>query len=415
MIKHLRFIYGLVVSMIVMVYQPGFGQGTAIIAGQDTTNRVITTAVPFLTIAPDARAGGMADAGAATSADAASGHWNPAKFSFLENDYGFSLSYTPWLGNIINDMSISYLSGYYKINRERAVAMSMRYFDLGEITFTDIIGTTTGNFNPREFAIDGTYSQMLTETMSLGVSLRYIHSNLTGNAWNQTNDAQAGNSVAADIAWYFNKDLMLSGNNSNISVGVAITNIGAKMTYSDDNNKEFIPTNLRVGSTFTLGLDPYNKLSFIFDLNKLMVPTPPVYLVDENGSIVYDDNGNPIIARGKDPNRSLISGILGSFSDAPDGFSEEMQEFSISGGMEYWYKDLFTARTGYFWEHENKGNRKFFTMGLGFRYKVFGVDFAYLVPSQRNHPLAETLRFTLVFNFDTLKQSESITDDIENN
>ncbi len=223
MIKYLRLRIGLITLVFFSISQLSFGQNTSILTGQDTSRRVITTAVPFLTIAPDARAGGMGDIGAATSADAASGHWNPAKFAFIENDYGFSLSYTPWLGNIINDMSISYLSGYYKINRERTVAMSMRYFDLGEIVFTDILGSNIGQFNPREFAIDGTYSQMLSEKMSLGVSLRYIHSNLTGNAWNTTNDAQAGNSVAADIAWYYKKDLLLSGKNSNLSIGVAIT------------------------------------------------------------------------------------------------------------------------------------------------------------------------------------------------
>jgi hypothetical protein len=414
MIKYLRLRIGLITLVFFSISQLSFGQNTSILTGQDTSRRVITTAVPFLTIAPDARAGGMGDIGAATSADAASGHWNPAKFAFIENDYGFSLSYTPWLGNIINDMSISYLSGYYKINRERTVAMSMRYFDLGEIVFTDILGSNIGQFNPREFAIDGTYSQMLSEKMSLGVSLRYIHSNLTGNAWNTTNDAQAGNSVAADIAWYYKKDLLLSGKNSNLSIGVAITNIGAKMTYSNDNNKEFIPTNFRTGIDFTTSLDPHNHISFLFDFNKLLVPTPPVYEIDDNGSIVYNQNGDPVIKRGMDPNRPLINSMITSWYDAPDGFSEEMQEFIWAFGLEYWYNDLFTLRTGYFHENINKGDRKYFTVGLGFRYKVFGVDFAYLIPQKSNNPLAETLRFSLIFNFDNYKQQESITDDVSN-
>ncbi len=415
MIRYLMLRFYIITLFTFLAASFSFGQGTAIIAGQDTSRRVITTAVPFLTIAPDARAGAMGDAGVATTPDAASAHWNPGKYAFIENDYGFSLSYTPWLGRIINDMSISYVSGYYKINRERAVAISMRYFDLGDITFTDILGTTTGQFNPREFSIDGTYSQLLTEYFSIGVSLRYIHSNLTGNAWQSTNDAQAGTSVAADVGLFFDRDILLSGKNSNVSAGLAITNIGQKMTYSDDDNKEFIPTNLRIGSTFTTSLDPYNKLSIMLDFNKLMVPTPPVYAVDENGSIIYDDNGNPVIKRGKDPNRSLLSGMFGSFADAPDGFSEEMQEIMIAAGMEYWYKDLFSARAGYFYENQNKGNRKYFTMGLGFRYKIFGVDFAYLVPQDSNHPLAETLRFSILFNFNTYKQQESIQDDEPNN
>jgi hypothetical protein len=415
MIKYLRLKYIIAPTLFFLVAEFSYGQGTAIIAGQDTTRRVITTAVPFLTIAPDARAGAMGDAGVASSPDAASAHWNPAKFAFIENDYGFSLSYTPWLGKIINDMSISYLGGYYKINRERAVAVSLRYFDLGNITFTNIFGTTTGQFNPREFSIDGTYSQLLTEYLSIGVSLRYIHSNLTGNAFNQNTDAQPGTSVAADIGIFFNKNILLSGKNSNISAGLSITNIGQKMTYSDDENKEFIPTNLRLGSAFTTSLDPYNRLTIMLDLNKLMVPTPPIYAVDENGSIIYDDEGNPVIKRGKDPNRSLLSGMFGSFADAPDGFSEELQEIMISTGLEYWYRDLFSARAGYFYENQNKGNRKYFTMGLGFRYRIFGVDFAYLVPQESNHPLAETLRFTVLFNFNTYKQQESITDDESNN
>lgn len=409
MSKYLRLCCGLIA--ILFFSNLSFSQNTAILAGQDTSRRVITTAVPFLTIAPDARGGGLGDTGAATSPDAASGHWNAAKFAFMENDYGFSLSYTPWLGNIINDMSISYASGYYKINRERAVAMSLRYFDLGEITFTDILGSNIGQFNPRELAIDATYAQMLSETMSLGVSIRYINSNLTGNAWNSTNNAQAGNSIAADIAWYYKKDILLSGNNSNIAVGVAITNIGAKMTYSDDNNKEFIPTNFRTGVNFTTSLDPHNHLSFIFDFNKLMVPTPPVYEIDEDGSIVTDPEGNPVIKRGKDPNRSLINAMFTSWYDAPDGFSEEMKEFMLAFGLEYWYNDLFSFRGGYFYENEFKGNRKFFTLGLGFRYKVFGVDFAYLIPTDSNNPLANTLRFSLLFNFNNYKQNDSITDD----
>ena len=409
MIKYLRLCLGLFALLFFNIST--FSQSTAILAGQDTSRRVITTAVPFLTISPDARGGGLGDTGAASSPDAASGHWNAAKFAFLENDYGFSLSYTPWLGNIINDMSISYASGYYKINRERAVAMSLRYFDLGEITFTDILGTNIGQFNPRELALDATYAQMLSEKMSIGVSIRYIHSNLTGNAWNSTNNAQAGNSIAADIAWYYKKNLLLSGNNSSFAVGVAINNIGSKMTYSDDNNKEFIPTNFRTGVNFTTSLDPHNHLSFMFDVNKLMVPTPPVYEIDEDGKIVTDQNGNPVIARGKDPNRSLINAIFTSWFDAPDGFSEELKEFMFSFGLEYWYNDLFSARAGYFYENEFKGNRKYFTVGLGFRYKVFGVDFAYLVPTDSNNPLANTLRFSLLFNFNNYKQNDSITDD----
>lgn len=381
------------------------------VAGQDTSRRVITTAVPFLSIATDARAGGMGDVGVATSPDANSTHWNIAKLAYIENDIGFSLSYTPWLGKIIDDMSLSYLTGYYKINKEQAVGLSLSYFDLGDIQFTDEYGEALQNFNPREFSFSGSYSRLLSENMSLGITLKYIRSNLTGNVFSSTNDGQAGVSIAGDIGWYWNKDL---GQKSNLALGATITDIGNKITYSNDDQKEFIPTTLRFGSAYKLNLDPYNSLTFALDFSKLMVPSPPVYVVDENGRVVYDQNGDPEIARGKDPNRSLISGMFGSFTDAPDGASEEFKEVMIGTGIEYWYKNLFAVRGGYFYEHYDKGDRKYFTMGLGLKYNVFGVDFAYLVPMEREHPLAETLRFTLKFDFNNKKGQESIIDEDTN-
>ncbi|ELR72260.1 hypothetical protein C900_01814 [Fulvivirga imtechensis AK7] len=361
------------------------------LVGQDSTRRVITTAVPFLTITPDARAGGMGDVGVATSPDANSVYWNPAKLVFIENNIGFALSYTPWLGKIINDMSITYLSGYYKFTKEQAVAVSMRYFDLGEIFFTNEAGGSEGQFNPREFSFDATYSRMLTQNLSIGVVGRYIHSNLTGSFSSGGVEARPGNSIAADIAMFYDKDLLLSGNNSNLALGAVISNIGSKLTYSDENNKDFIPTNLRLGSAFTTSLDPYNKLTFGLDLNKLLVPSPR-----------YD---------GSESEKSLLSGIFGSFSDAEEGFSEEMKEFTVSAGAEYWYNNMFAARAGYFLEAEDKGNRKYLTVGLGFRYQVFGIDFAYLVPKEQEHPLAETLRFTILFNFNkSVQEEESVVD-----
>jgi len=333
--------------------------------------------------------------------------------ALIDNKFGFSLSYTPWLGKIINDMSVSYLSGYYKITREQAVSMSLRYFDLGDIFFTDEFGVDNGQFSPREVAIDAGYSRQLGDRLSIGVAIRYIHSNLTGNFTSSTIEARPGNSVSADISMYWDKDLMLSGANSNIAFGGSITNIGAKLSYSDENNKDFIPTNLRLGTAFKTNLDPFNTLTIAFDMNKLMVPTPPVYEYDTNGVLVLDANGDPVIARGKDPNRSLISGMFGSFTDAPDGFSEEMSEIMLSLGLEYWYNNLFAARAGYFHESFNKGNRKYFTMGVGFRYQVFGIDFAYLVPTEQEHPLAETLRFTLIFDFDNYTSNDdSVTDEL---
>ena len=385
-----------------------FGQTSPqTIVGQNNDRRVITTAVPFLSITPDARAGGMGDAGVATSADANSVHWNPAKLVFMEHNIGFAMSYSPWLSKIINDMSLSYLSGYYKISQEQAVAVSMRYFDLGEIFFTDDNNIQQGRFNPKELAIDASYSRKLTEQLALGVTARYVHSNLTGNFTSSTIEAKPGNTAAVDLSVYYVKKYQ----NSKLSFGGNISNIGAKLSYSNEANKDFIPINLRLGAAYTTYLDPYNSLTFALDFNKLLVPTPPVYATDSLNQPVYDANGNRVIERGKDPNRPLLSGMFGSFADAPDGFSEEMQEIMIAVGMEYWYNKTFAARVGYFYENSNKGNRKYITMGVGFRYNVFGVDFAYLIPPQQNHPLAETLRFSLLFNFQPVTAvDDSVTD-----
>ena len=373
------------------------------LVGQNNDNRVITTAVPFLSITPDARAGAMGDAGVATSADANSVHWNPAKLVFTDHNIGFSLSYSPWLSKIINDMSLSYLSGYYKISQEQAVAVSLRYFDLGDITFTNNNNVQLITFNPKELAIDATYSRKLTEYLSLGVTARYIHSNLTGNFTSSTTtiEARPGNSASVDLSVYYTKDFQ----NSILSFGGNISNIGAKLTYSNEDNKDFIPVNLRLGSAYTTYLDPYNSLTFALDFNKLLVPTSPIYKEDSV-------TGEKTIEKGRDPDRPLLGGMFGSFGDAPNGFSEEMQEIMIALGAEYWYNNTFAARLGYFYENSSKGNRKYLTLGLGFRYNVFGIDFAYLVPQQQDHPLAETLRFSLLFNFQPITViDESVTDD----
>jgi hypothetical protein len=392
-----------IISLSIVTAQGSLQNPSGLTGRNDSLPRVITTAIPFLQITPDARAGGMGDVGAATSPDGNSVHWNPGKLAFLEEEIGFSMSYTPWLGQIIDDMSINYLSGYYKISREQAVAIELRYFDLGNITFTgDQPDQILGDYNPREFAFGATYSRMLVEnTLGIGVSARYIHSNLTGQVLASTmNDAKAGTTVAADIGVFYNKDLVLSGTNANWTFAAVISNIGAKVTYSSEQNKEFIPTNFRLGTAFTTNFDPYNSFTIAMDLNKLMVPTPPVYAVDSLGNYLLDADNNKVIARGKDPDRSLLAGMFGSFADAPDGFSEEMAEVMISAGAEYWYNDTFAARAGYFHEARIKGDRKFFTLGLGFRYQVFGIDFAYLVPIKKQHPLAETLRFSLLFNWE---------------
>ncbi len=360
--------------------------------GADTLFRPITTAVPFLTISPDARHAALGDAGAATSADANAAYWNPAKLVFIKKAYGGSVSYTPWLGKIINDMWISYLSGFYKITREQVVGVGFKYFDLGDIFFRDGNNNPLGDFNPRELALDFTYSRLLTEQLSVGLTGRYIHSNLTGSFLNNGIDAQPGNSVSADIGVYYTKPLKGAKTNS-LSLAAVISNIGAKLTYTDNTNKDFLPTNLRIGAAYTTELDPYNAFTFVLDLNKLMVPSP--------------NKDNTI------PDKSLLGGMFGSFSDAPDGFSEEIKEVIVNAGVEYWYNQTFAGRVGYFSESKEKGNRKYMTLGVGFRGKDrFGVDIAYLVPTnKREHPLAETVRFTMLFQIKQEdEKQETVTD-----
>lgn len=346
----------------------------------------ITTAVPFLSISPDARQAGLGDAGVATSPDANSAYWNPGKLTFINQKFGGAISYTPWLGKIINDMSISYLTGFYKITDEQTVGLSIKYFDLGEITFTADNSQVLGVYNPREMSIDATYSRKLSSEFAVGITGRYIYSNLTGAF--SGSDAKPAHGAAADIGIFYTKLLQKSARESTLSFGAVISNIGPKLTYTDEENEQFIPTNLRIGSAFTTNLDPFNSLTFTLDFNKLMVPTPP----QEEG-------------------QSLISGMFGSFSDAPGGASEEFKEFMISGGIEYWYNETFAARLGYFNEDKTKGNRKYMTIGLGFRKNRFGIDAAYLVPTnKREHPLAETIRFTLLLQFINNNEEESVTD-----
>lgn len=375
-----------------------FAQNSVIISGQDPNRRVITTAVPFLNFAPDSRHSGMGDVGVATSPDANSAHWNSGKLAFIKDDLGFSLSYSPWLGKLVNDMSLSYLTGFKRIDENSAFAFEMRYFNMGDIQLTDGLGNTLGEFNPRDIAIGGTYSRKLSQNLGLGISARFIHSNLSGNISSAGgSEARAGISVGTDIGLYYQKPIFVGARDGVWSWGLAITNIGPKITYNSAEDLDYIPTNFRIGTAYSINLDPLNTVTFALDFNKLMVPTPPLYETNEDGSLKTDDNGNLIIAAGEDPNRALISGMFGSFSDAPDGFAEEMREFTVSFGVEYQYDEKFALRTGYFYENQSKGGRRYFTMGLGVDLKKVGFDFSYLVPQVQNHPLAETLRFSLLY------------------
>ena len=369
-------------------------------AQSDKTNllgqiNTITTAVPFLSISPDARAGGMGDIGVATSSDINSIHWNSSKLAFNEKKSGFSISYTPWLKALVNDMFIAYVSGYSKMKGDQAIGGSLRYFSLGNITFTDNNGNTIRDFKPNEFAFDLAYSRKLSDYFSGGIALRYIHSNLTGGTSVEGTDSKAGNSAAADISAYFQKDIEIGDKEAVLTAGANISNIGAQISYTETGTKNFIPTNLRIGPGLKLKLNEYNDLSFGLDINKLLVPTPPIYTQDSTNS------ANDVILYGQDPDVSVASGIFQSFSDAPGGTKEELKEINIGFGMEYWYDKQFAFRAGYFYEDKTKGNRKYFTLGAGLRYNVFGLDLAYLIPTDQRNPLENTLHFTLTFDFDS--------------
>ncbi|MFB6257129.1 MAG: type IX secretion system outer membrane channel protein PorV [Flavobacteriales bacterium] len=386
-------------------------------AGKERLN-TITTAVPFLMIGPDSRGGGMANTGVATSPDANALHWNPSKIAFADDALQFSVSYVPWLRKLVNDIQMGYVSGYRKLGERQALGISLRYFSLGNIQFTDRRGNKLRVYRPREYALDATYARFLSDRLSGGLSIRYVHSNLTGGTSVNGGSSEPGRSIAADVsAFYENKDVTLSDMDAIFRAGLNISNIGSKMSYSTSAEKDFIPINLRIGPSFTMQLDEYNSLTVALDANKLMVPSPPIYHPDQQDRIIA----------GRDPSVGVASGMFGSFSDAPgtpvrnengelvlennkavveDGsvFREEMREINLATGFEYWYDGQFAVRGGYFYEHPTKGDRQFFTLGAGVKYNIFGLDFSYLIPTDTNNPLAETLRFTLSFNFKNMDQ-----------
>lgn len=374
---------------------------------------VITTAVPFLMIGPDARAGGMADGGVASSPDASSMHWNAAKYAFIEEDFGVSLSYTPWLRNLVNDINIAYLSGYVKLDEMQTIAFSLRYFTLGEITFTDDQGNNMGTFKPNEFALDATYARKLHQNLSLAIAGRFIYSDLTQGQTVQGQDTKPGISVAADVALYWQKKVSwFSTMDAEFAWGLNISNIGNKMSYTNSGTiRNFIPTNFRAGPRLTLELDEYNKLSFQIDINKLLVPTPPIYALDENNNRIPIPGSDKFeIDKGMDPDVPVMRGMLQSWYDAPYGMQEELREFNYSAGMEYWYNNILALRGGFFWEDKSKGNRKYFDLGVGLRYNTFGLDFSYLIPvGAQQHPLQNTMRFSLLFDFGKAKKASAPT------
>ena len=350
-------------------------------------NRIISTGDPLLLIAPDSRAGAMGDVGAASKPDANSIHWNAAKLSFTEKKAGLSFSYTPWLRQIVSDIKLMYLSGYYKIDDRSTVGGSLTYFSLGSIDFFSEEGISTGTYKPNEFAFDLAYSMKLSNNLSLSLTGRYIRSDLTQGQNVGTTQTHAANAAAADLGLYYQNKLNIDLP-SEYAFGLQISNLGTKISYSDNMESSFLPANLRLGGRYTMDFDQFNNLSLMVDLNKLLVPTPPVY--NEDGSIYA----------GMDPNVGILQGAIQSFYDAPNGLKEEMQEISLSVGAEYWYNKVLAVRAGYFYEAKNKGARQYLTVGAGLRYNVMGLDISYLISTSAlsNNPLKNTLRIALTFD-----------------
>ncbi len=354
----------------------------------DRIINVVTSAVPFLKISPDARAGGMGDVAIATTPDVNAGYFNLAKTPFAQSRTSASVTYTPWLKDLgLNDVYLASLTGYHKLDENQALSATLRYFSLGQIQFTDYAGNDLSLFRPREFAIDFGYSRKLSEKLGVGVALRYINSNLAGNQTINSVPYKAGNAVAGDLS-LFHTGVNEEGQGWNY--GITLSNLGSKISYTNDaNQKDYIPANLGLGAAYTAVFDESNRMTFGVDVNKLMVPTPPS-LTDSVGLANY---------RSKSPINSWFS----SFGDA-GSFGEELKEYQLSLGAEYVYNEQFAARAGYFYEDKLKGNRKYFTLGVGIKYNVFGLNFSYLVPSGNGvtrNPLSNTLRFSLVFDLDS--------------
>ncbi len=392
-------------KLILLVVLPlitcSLSKAQSLATGQEVRYNPITTAVPFLTITPDSRHGAMGDAGVATAPDASSQHWNPSKYAFIDDQYGISLSYTPWLRQLTGDINLAYLSGFFKLDGLQTLGSSLRYFSLGSIRQTDRNGTYLSTASPNEFAFDVSYSRKLSDVFSGGVAIRYIHSDLSGgSAGSQSGTAvySAGNAFATDVSFYYQNRLGGEGSRNSIAAGVNFSNIGSKISYNQGSTKEFLPANMKLGTTFTTQLNDSSSLSFSLDLNKLLVPTP-------SNIVITQADGSVLVIPDNNSGKSVISSIFGSFTDAPGGMKEELQEVTVSLGAEYWYRRIFALRGGYFNESQNKGNRKYFSAGVGIKIKTCTIDLSYLVPVQQNNPLANTIRLSVLFNLNRILKS----------
>ncbi len=355
----------------------------------------VNASVTSQTIAPDARSAGMGDVGAATDPDVVSQYWNPAKYPFTISRAGVALNYTPWLRQLVNDMDLAYLVGYYRIGDYSAVSGSLRYFSLGEvITNSSLDGSNDMTINPYEMSLDVGYSLMLSEQFSIAAAVRWIYSDLT---YDYSEDTSPGSAFAADVALYYQNYLNIGARECQVGLGFNVSNIGSKISFGGDEHSEFIPTNMRLGASLMIPIDEYNRFTIAADANKLLVPTYPKQKEEETSQEYMDRLEKEYF------DVSSISGMFKSFNDAPNGFSEELQEIQWSVGAEYNYNDKFLLRAGYHHESENKGNRKYFTVGAGFKMNVFSLDAGYVIATAKSNPLDQTLRFTLSFDMDGIK------------
>lgn len=379
------------IVLIIVLMQLAGSMGLSAQSSTENTYNPITTAVPFLSITPDSRHGAMGDVGVATSADANAQYWNPSKLAFIDQPFGVAISFTPWLKQLFNDMNLAYLTGYMKLKNNQTLGASLRYFSIGEIQLTDQNGTSLASVKPNEFALDVSYSRKLSESFSGSVALRYIRSDLSGGIGSEM--YVPGNAFASDVSFFYQKDLSNDNNRKSFAAGINLSNIGSRISYDNGSHKELLPANMKLGATYTTELNTANSFAFSLDFNKLMVPTP------KSGSVAAD------------PNTHAISGIFSSFTDAPGGMREELREIKVSAGVEYWYSQKFAVRAGYFNESQYKGNRKFFSTGLGVKMNICSIDVAYLIPVNQNNPLANTMRFTLLFDLGKFRKDKAATEE----
>lgn len=359
-----------------LCFYNAYSQSSGDVSSDGRSGNIISTGVPFLLVAPDAKAGAMGEVGVATAPDGNSIHWNPSKLAFLKDSYGVSVSYSPWMQKFVPDINIAYLSGYYRLDERNVLGGSLRYFSYGDIQMTDDAGNPQGTYNPNELSVDASLARSFGQNFSLGTAVRFIYSNLTSGMVNSANQNKAGVALAADVSGYYKSDRKsFLDNEATYTFGVNISNIGTKISYTDAGPKYFLPTNLRLGGGITYHIDDDNDFMLTVDANKLLVPSDP------------------------NSTKSVPAGIFSSFGDAPGGFSEEMKEINFGFGAEYLFNKQFALRAGYFYENPNKGNRNYLTLGAGFKYNIVNIDMAYIAANTQKSPLAQTLRFSLSLNF----------------